>query len=89
MCIRDSFEDQENVIAALFDARDNFGDLFRIREGFVDGFAEFLHQIFELLVHVPPDRSLLKTSPQNFRCPGPLNGSMTAKGLRYCSAPGC
>jgi hypothetical protein len=42
-----------------------------------------------LLVHVPPDRSLLKTSPQNFRCPGPLNGSMTAKGLRYCSAPGC
>jgi len=34
--------------------RDDLGDLFGIGERFVDGFAEFLHQIFELLVHVVP-----------------------------------
>ncbi len=37
------FKDQKNVVAALFDARDYFGNLFRIGERFVDGFAEFLH----------------------------------------------
>lgn len=56
------FEDQENIIAALFNARDNLGDLFGIRERFVDGFAQFFHQVFELLVHVSPDRGSLKTS---------------------------
>ena len=50
------FEDKENVVAALFDARDDLGNLLGIRERFVDGFAEFFHELFELLVHVAPDR---------------------------------
>ncbi len=50
-----SFEDQENIVSTFFDAGDNFGDLFGIGERLVDGFAEFLHELFELLVHaVPP-----------------------------------
>ena len=48
------FEDQENIVAAFFDAGDNFGDLFGIGKGFVDGLAEFLHELFELLVHLVP-----------------------------------
>jgi hypothetical protein len=49
-----SFEDQKNVVAAFFDAGDDFGDLFGIGKRFVNGFAEFLHELFELLVHVVP-----------------------------------
>jgi hypothetical protein len=53
------FENQENIVTALFDAGDNFGDLFGIGERLVDGFAEFLHELFELLIQlVPPDRRL-------------------------------
>ena len=48
------FEDEENIIAAFFDAGDNFGDLFRIGKRFIDGFAEFFHELFQLLVHVVP-----------------------------------
>jgi len=48
------FEDQENVVAALFDAGDNFGDLFGIGERLVDGLAEFLHELFKLLVQLVP-----------------------------------
>ena len=54
--------DQENIVAALFDAGDNLGDLFGIGERLVDGFAEFLHELFELLVHWVP-RSLSRTEP--------------------------
>src|SRR5258708_32407464 len=31
------FEDQKNIVAAFFDAGDDFGDLLGIRERFVDG----------------------------------------------------
>jgi len=48
------FEDQENVVAALFDAGDDFGDLFGIGERLVDGLAEFLHELFKLLVQLVP-----------------------------------
>jgi hypothetical protein len=49
------FEDEENVVAAFFDAGDDFGNLFGIGKRLVDGLAEFLHELFELLVHfVPP-----------------------------------
>src|SRR5229473_2770809 len=48
------FEDQENIVAALLDAGDDLGNLLGIRERFVDGFAEFLHELFKLLVHVIP-----------------------------------
>ena len=48
------FQDQKDIVPALFNTRDDLGDLFGIGERFVDGFAEFLHQIFELLVHVVP-----------------------------------
>jgi hypothetical protein len=48
------FEDQENVIAAVFDAGDDFGDLFGLGERLVDGFAELLHELLELLVHLVP-----------------------------------
>ncbi len=51
-------KDQKNIVATLFDAGDDFGNLFRIGERFVDGFAEFFHQVFELLIHIPPDRRL-------------------------------
>src|SRR4029077_11413563 len=48
------FEYQENVVAAFFDAGDNFGDCFRVRKRFVYGFAEFFHQLLKLLIHVVP-----------------------------------
>jgi hypothetical protein len=48
------FEDQENIVTALFDAGDDFGNLFGIGERFVNSFAEFFHELFELLVHVIP-----------------------------------
>src|SRR5580700_1670080 len=48
------FENQEYVVSAFFDAGDDFGDLFGIGERLVDGFAEFLHELFELLVHLVP-----------------------------------
>jgi len=41
-----SFEDQKNIVAAFFDAGDDFGDLLGIRERFVDGFAKFLISSF-------------------------------------------
>jgi len=48
------FEDEEDVVTAFFDAGDDFGDLFGVGERFVDGFAEFLHELFELLVQWVP-----------------------------------
>jgi hypothetical protein len=56
------FEDQEDVVATLFNSRDDFGDLFGIGERLVDGLAEFLHELFELLIHWVP-RSLSRTEP--------------------------
>jgi hypothetical protein len=53
-------EDEENVVAALFDARDDFGDLFGIRERFVDGLAKFLHEFFESIVHWVPLMAFFK-----------------------------
>src|SRR5579872_246393 len=46
-----SFEDQENIVTALFNARDDFRDLVGIGERFIDRLAQFLHQVFELLIH--------------------------------------
>ncbi len=70
------FEDQEDVVAAFFDAGDDFGDLFGIGERLVDGFAEFLHELFELLVHLVP-RSLSAVAlniPTELRCLRAFNG---------------
>ena len=51
------FEDEKDVVTALFDAGDDFGDLFGVGKRLVDGLAEVLHELLELLVHlVPPDR---------------------------------
>jgi hypothetical protein len=48
------FEDQEDVVTAFLDAGDDFGDLFGIGERLVDSLAEFLHELFELLIHLVP-----------------------------------
>ena len=48
------FEHQKNIVAAFFDAGDDFGDLFGIGERFVDGFAQFFHELLELLIHAVP-----------------------------------
>ena len=53
-------KDEENVVAALFDARDDFGDLFGIRKRFVDGLAKFLHEFFESIVHWVPLMAFFK-----------------------------
>ena len=49
-----SFEDQEDVVAALFDARHDLGNGIGIGQRLVDRFAQFFHQLFELLVHRVP-----------------------------------
>jgi hypothetical protein len=48
------FEYQENVVAAFFDAGDDFGDLIGVGERLVDGFPQFLHELLEFLVHAIP-----------------------------------
>lgn len=45
-------ENEKNIVAAFFDAGDDFGDLLGIGKRFVDGFAKFLHEFFESIVHV-------------------------------------
>ena len=45
------FEDQENVVSAFLDAGNDLGNFFRVGKRFVDGFAEFLHELFQLLIH--------------------------------------
>jgi len=56
------FKNEKNIVTTLLDARDDFGDLFRVGERFVDSFAEFLHQIFELLIHVIPQSPSIRTA---------------------------
>ena len=48
------FEDQKNVVAAFLDAGDDFGDLLGIGQRSVDGFAQFLHELLQLLIHASP-----------------------------------
>ena len=40
------FEDEENVVTAIFDPGNNVGNLLGIRQRLVDCFAQFFHQIF-------------------------------------------
>ena len=75
-----SFENQENVVATLLDAGDDFGDLFGIGERLVDGFAEFLHELFELLVHLVPRSPVAWLNM-------PTGAAST--GFGHCSAGGC
>ena len=79
------FEYEKNIVAAFFNAGDNFGDLFGVRERFVDGFAEFLHELLELLIHVvPPVRRL---AWRNTHLDARRRRTVSADaGLRYCIA---
>jgi len=49
-----SFENEENVVAAFLDAGHDFGDRFGIGQRLVDRFAEFFHELFQLLIHESP-----------------------------------
>src|SRR5438105_2679379 len=48
------FEHQENIVTAIFDPGDDVRNLFRISKRLVDGFAQFFHQVLQLLVHESP-----------------------------------
>jgi hypothetical protein len=48
------FEDEEDVIAVIFDSGDHFGDLLGIGERLIDGITQFLHELLELLIHGTP-----------------------------------
>ena len=48
------FEDQEDIVSTFFDAGDNLRDLLGVGERFVDGVAEFLHELLELWIHWAP-----------------------------------
>jgi hypothetical protein len=66
--------------------------LFRIGERFIDSFAEFLHQVFQLLIHVTPDRRLSQPANLNFNSLDAKSRRtvlLTATGLRHCSARHC
>ena len=69
---------KENVVAAFFNAGNDFGDLFGVGKRFVDGFPEFFHELFQLLIH---------ESPWNRT---PLMGDITRKcdGARVYCTPG-
>jgi len=56
-----NFENQEEVIAGVADARHDLGDSFGIGQGLVNGVAQFLDQAFEILVELQgsPGRSRL------------------------------
>src|SRR5260221_1409398 len=53
------FEHQKNVVAAVFDPGNNFSNLVGVRQRFIDGLAQFFHQLLQLLIHESP---LAKTS---------------------------
>src|SRR5579863_5233946 len=45
------FEHQKNVVAAVLDTGDDFGNLVGVGQRLVDRFAKFLHELLEFLVH--------------------------------------
>jgi len=45
------FQDQENVIATLFNAGHNFRNLLGVRQRFVNRVAELFHELLELWIH--------------------------------------
>src|SRR5208283_4774680 len=48
------FENQENVVAAFFDAGNDFGDLLGIGQRLVDRFSKIFHELLQLLIHESP-----------------------------------
>jgi len=48
------FENEEDVVAAFLDARYDFRDRFGIGQRLVDRFAEFFHELLQLLIHESP-----------------------------------
>ena|SRR5580765_3563264 len=50
------FEDEKNIVAAFLDAGYDFGNLLRVGQRLIDGFAQFLHELLQLRIHETPSR---------------------------------
>src|SRR5258706_12105785 len=57
------FEHQEDIVAGALDLADGLSDRFGIRERFIDGVPEFLHQLLQPVVHFPSPAGVQKEPP--------------------------
>lgn len=48
------FEDEKNIVATFFYAGHDFGNLLRVGQRLIDGFAQFLHELLQLRIHETP-----------------------------------
>jgi hypothetical protein len=47
-------EDEKNIVTAFLDASYDFGNLLRVSQRLIDGFAQFLHELLQLRIHETP-----------------------------------
>ena len=73
-----SFQHEQNIEALLSNVFNNASDIFRLRNGFVDRFAKFLNEVFDLLIQCHLRVALCVQSNRASGIPGPTKPAGTA-----------